>query len=157
MIVVVPPALSCKCAVDQLCIGLTGRYWFAIVTGIVAPFVVAGLGLAVLARAYVYPEFGAWLVAHLTWLIAAAFVLKVGGGGWVGCRLLRHGLLTRRSAIGLAAAWIAAAAAVMTLAFLLVPPEVYSPLAIGGAAIVMALPLVRLAAAPLALDWNRHR
>jgi len=46
---------------------------------------------------------------------------------------------------------------VFGLACWLTPPELASPLVVGGAAGLLVLPLVRLGLAPLALDWNRHR
>ena len=97
------------------------------------------------------------LVEVVPWLIGVGLALKLGAGVLVTRALLRRRLLAPRTVARLAAAWVAAAAALVGLSFWLMPAEVYSPAVVAGAAVLLVLPLVRLGLAPLALDANRHR
>ena len=71
-------------------------------------------------------------------------------------RLAFCGLLGHTAVGGLVAAWAVTAASLVGLVYLLVPGEILPAHLIAGG-VVLALPLVRLLAAPLALEWNRHR
>ena len=69
--------------------------------------------------------------------------------------LCRRGEVRAAAAVKLSAAWAAAVAALFAGLAWLVPPTVVPTygLALG---VVLFVPLARLAAAPLALAWNRH-
>jgi hypothetical protein len=77
-------------------------------------------------------------------LIAAGCVLRAAR---------RRGLLSRRAMATTLGAWSAGVGCLLLLTCWLLPLGV-RPLAVSA---VLLVPLVRLAAAPLALAWNRHR
>jgi hypothetical protein len=61
--------------------------------------------------------------------------------------------VTWQAVVAATVVWAAGVGCLFTLAHWLLPPE-GRPLAV---AVVLLVPLARLAAAPLALAWNRHR
>jgi hypothetical protein len=137
-----------------LWLGLSGRNW--ILTGF-ALLLGALMGLVVL---YVWlwksPEY--WETSHalLPWLAAAAVVLKAVTAGWSLREVARRRLVPARVLVGLPAAWLLVAAGLFALLRWLMPSGLVpaSGLVLG---VVLVLPLTRLALAPLALAWNRHR
>ena len=131
---------------------LTGRLWVAD-TAAVAGIVLLAATLA-----------GLWLYGnseyHAAASVAAFFgagtliVLKLSLAGWLTRAVLRRGLVPGRSLAAAGAAWLAAAAAYTALLHRLAGV----PLPTAAAVVVLLLlPLNRLLAAPLALEWNRHR
>ena len=144
-----------KNLVQSLCIGLSGRPW------IIRSSVLLGLFLFVMA----FPI--AWVVLrkqpvqrfvwdYLPWMLAALVWLKVSAAAWVAIRLHDRGVLPARAIVGSALAWLAAVAiAYGSLAWLLASP-MFPPYFLGAIAI-LAVPLARLSAAPLALAGSRHR
>jgi hypothetical protein len=149
-------AFSLKAMLDHLCIGLSGRLWVNIAWGFA--FMVMAIALAFLIRWIIlHPEWHADLLAALPWLAGLALALKLGLGVLVGWTVLRRGLVAPQTAMWFVVAFLVAAAGLFGVAFWLTPQPFCSPLLSGGIAVVILLPLVRLALAPLALDWNRHR
>jgi hypothetical protein len=149
-------ALSFKAMVDHLWIGLSGRIWLNIAYG--AAFMVAAIALVILiAWINRRPEMHSELLATVPWLVGTAVVLKLGAGLLVAGCLQRRELAAPRTLAYFAALWTASAAVLLGLSWWLTPPDFYSPLVTGGAAMVLLLPMARLGLAPLALDWNRHR
>ncbi len=150
------PALTWKWIVSQLWVGLTGRTWVAVAWGFAIP-----LGITVLAPAFAWltnhPADHDALLAGAPWAVGIALALKLTAGAAVVALLLRRRLVPRQTLAWLGIAWVAAAVLLLALACWLVPPELASPTLVGSAAVLVGLPLVRLGAAPLALDWNRHR
>jgi hypothetical protein len=151
----VPVLLTWKAIVEGLWLGLLGREW------LVNMFAFAAAGLIGCATL-----FGLWLAFHpevkpLLWslvpwgiglvvilkAIVAATVLR----GLVGVRLIRA-----TTAGLLLAGWATIVAGWCLLAWWRLPPGIVSP-GMVVAAIVLAIPFARVAGAPLALDWNRHR
>jgi ferric-dicitrate binding protein FerR (iron transport regulator) len=110
--------------------------------------------------------FGAWLANSpqhqltfadvLPWLTAGVAALK-GVAALCSLRALNHrGILPQRVFWGALAAWIVFAAGLFgVLCWLLPGGQTFVWAIVLG--IVLLLPLTRLALAPLALDWNRHR
>ena len=148
-------AASWKQLVQTLCIGMTGRVWIvrASLVGTLALLCVIGPILDWIAgnRAV---QAALWNAAP-TILALLAFA-KMCGAMWVAVRLYRSRLLRDRTLVIGAAVWCVAVltlAAVLSwwIASQLFPRYLFVLLAI------LAVPLVRLCAAPLALDWNRHR
>jgi hypothetical protein len=92
----------------------------------------------------------------LPWLAGAAVLLKGLAAAWSLSalnqrRLVPSGVLWRMLAI-----WLALAAGLFAALYALLPDRwFYWPAVVLG--IVLLLPLTRLALAPLALSWNRHR
>jgi hypothetical protein len=141
--------------ISGLALSLTGRRGLILAVGSV--FVTLGGAAVVL---------GQWLVAHaeyraifwaaLPWLLGGAVAVKVASGGWMLWILRRRGLVTGRSLALLSGVWLLAAGCLLGCSLWMAPSElVPAPyLALG---VVLVLPLNRLAAPPLALEWNRHR
>ena len=135
--------------------GLTGRSWVATVQPILT-------GLIVLQ---VMGEWVQWdadaarrerILEVLPWLAGTAVALKLLVGAWALRQLLRRDEVTPATATQLLAVWFVLTATLFGLLVWLVPEglvPVYG-LALG---VVLAVPVARLALAPLAFAWNRHR
>jgi hypothetical protein len=95
-------------------------------------------------------------LAMLPWLTGAAVVGKLLLAAWALRALRRQNLVAQHTVAAAVSVWLVAAAGLGVLAWWLVPtgyiPEVLPPLLA-----VLCLPGARLASAPLALSWNRHR
>jgi hypothetical protein len=138
---------------------LTGRRW---VTTVSAGRGVGSLMLASLLAGWLatHAEYrpAAWNVARtlLPWLAGLALALKLSAAIWVVREVRRRGLLTSRALAWLLAAWVVAAAGLFGLFAWVLPigPGAWPWLAV---IVMLVLPLARLAGAPLALAWNRHR
>jgi hypothetical protein len=141
--------------ISGLALSLTGRRRLILAVGIG----VVALGLAAVGL-------GQWLVGHrsyqavfwaaLPWLLGGAVAVKVLSGVWLLWTLRRRGLVARRNLALLVGLWLLAAGCLLGLHFGLVPSELV-PMRYAALGVVLVLPLNRLAAAPLALNWNRHR
>jgi hypothetical protein len=92
----------------------------------------------------------------LPWIAGAAIALKIMVAAWAAQALVRRGEITSQMAVRTLLVWCAFAAALFTLLVWLIPAELVPPydLALG---VTLLIPLSRLAIAPLALGWNRHR
>ena len=153
--VVFPVLLTWKGLVESLWMGLTGRPWLvnvftfglAILFGCGTLF---GLWLAF------YPAMQALLWSLMPWLIGLVLTLKMLVATWVLYRLIRLGLVRPTTAGLMFAAWGLIVAALCLAAHQLIPSQILSTSS-AIAAIVVLIPFSRLAAAPLALEWNRHR
>jgi len=141
--------------VQALFIGLTGRP--RLIKGAVLAAVVVFCGLGPLSQ-WIYDNPG---VQRAVWdalpsILALAVCAKMGAAIWVATRLHRGRVVSDRVFVAGAAGWCAAVLALYgTLAWFLDTPffarYVLMLLAI------LSIPLARVAAAPLALEWNRHR
>ncbi len=152
---VAPVLLTWRLFVDGLWIGLTGRAWLVRGT-----FIAFGLGLtgaALLAADLTSDhELADRVWEALPWWAGAAAAVKLLSAAGLGSALLRRGLLEPRALAKWLAVWAAAAVALFGLARgSVLFDDVPVSLLVSGA--VLGVPLVRLAAAPLALAWNRHR
>jgi hypothetical protein len=140
--------------VQSLYIGLTGR----------APLIKASVVL-VLGFFFLFGPFAEWIVDSgrlgVVWsalpLIFALLVgVKVTAAMWILLRLYRGHLLSDRALVLGSAFWCAAVFALYgVLVWLLGTPHIPHYLIMLLA--ILAIPLARLSAAPLALAWNRHR
>jgi hypothetical protein len=154
--------------VQGLFILLSGRRW--LIYGY--PAAVYGLLLAAFL-AFFHWDSGerdralAHAVPHLApWLVGAAVTLKAVAAGWALQMLHRRRLASARALAGLAAVWVLLAIGLFALlsgatwegdlAGFGVPPSLLTPRYLAAAA-ALFVPLTRLALAPLALAWNRHR
>lgn len=96
------------------------------------------------------------IVRMLPWLAGAAVVLKSLAAIWSLSTLRRRELIPSRVLWGALVIWLTLAAGLFAALHALLPPDLFSvPVVV--LAIVLLLPLTRLALAPLALAWNRHR
>lgn len=146
--------LTWKQLVQNLYINLTGREWV----------VKSTVFLALSYLIFIGP-FAGWLIAlfvmviatdALPWIGAAMICVKVSAAAWIATRLNARRLLSGRTLVTVAACWIVIVLVLYgLLAWLVTTPLLprYFPALVA----VMAVPLVRLSAAPLALAGNRHR
>jgi hypothetical protein len=140
--------------VQSLYIGLTGRA--ALINGSV---------LLVLGFFVLFGPFAEWIVetrrlgeiwSALPLIFAVLVGLKMIAAVWIGVRLYDRRLLSDRMMVGGAACWCLAVFALYgVLIWFLDTPHIPHYLLMLIA--ILAIPLARLSAAPLALAWNRHR
>jgi len=144
-----------KQLVQSLHIGLTGRAW-----------IVKGSVLLTLTFLILLGPIVEWIidtpsVQRALWnalpLILAGLVgLKISAAAWIAVRLDRSRLLGDRALVLGAACWVLAVLALygVLVWFFSTPFVARYVLALIA---ILAVPLARISAAPLALAWNRHR
>lgn len=148
-------ASTWKQLVQSLSISMDGREWLA-----------TALLMAALALIIVIGPLAQWVVDDddaraalwnaLPVTLAALVAIKMGAAGWNAVRLARNGLLNDGTLVGAAVCWVAAVGALYgLLAWLVSGPLV--PQYILVLLAILAVPLARASAAPLALARNRHR
>ncbi|MDP3774431.1 MAG: hypothetical protein Q8Q85_09205 [Gemmatimonadales bacterium] len=148
-------ASTWKQLVQSMYIGLTGREWISRSTVIAVLMFVMFIGPVV-----------QWIVDHnsaraMLWhslplILAVLVALKMLAAAGVAARLTRSGLLSDRTLVGGAATWVAVVFALYgVLAWLVSGPLIPQYCLVLLA--ILAVPLARVSAAPLALAWNRHR
>jgi hypothetical protein len=141
--------------VQGLYIGLSGRQWL-----------IRTVGIATLAALMAIGPVFEWIAQDVDvqrWLFdwwplfpVALVALKMSAAIWTAIRLCRRAVISDRTIVIGAASWMIAVtvlygALVWWVDTPLIPRY---PLALVA---ILAVPLVRVSAAPLALDWNRHR
>jgi hypothetical protein len=89
-------------------------------------------------------------------LIVVLAMAKLALGGGLLLRLVEAGEVKPNSLAVMGAVWLAAAALLYGLLSAVIPSAALSRVHLVLLAILL-LPLARLAAAPLSLNWNRHR
>jgi len=148
-------SLTWTMLVQGLFIGLTGRQWLMRTIGIatLAFFMAIGPIVESIADSTAALK---WLWNNWTMLLAILVVLKTTAAIVIARRLSRGGLISDGVLVAGAAGWAAIVfvlygVSVWWAATPILPRHVFLLIAI------LAVPLVRIAAAPLALDWNRHR
>jgi hypothetical protein len=148
-------ASTWKRLVNSLFIDLTGREW-----------VIKGSVLLALSLLVVIWPIGRWihdgenvlarLLNALPWILGALVCAKVSAAAWIATRLHDARLLSDRTLVAGAAIWLAAVLALYgVLEWFWSTPHVASYFLLLIA--ILEIPLTRIAAAPLALAWNRHR
>src|SRR5438876_438716 len=144
-----------KQLVQSLHIGLTGREW------IVKGSVLLTLTFLILLGPIVEWIIDSPSVQRALWnalpLILAGLVgLKMSAAAWIATRLDRNRLLGDRALVAGAACWVLAVLALygVLVWFFSTPFVARYVLALIA---ILAVPLARISAAPLALAWNRHR
>lgn len=155
LVLAVLVASTWKNLVMSLAIGLTNRPW------IVKSSALAFLLLMVVALPFAYAVIFNDVVQgfvwdYLPWILAALVSIKAFAASWVAVRLHDRGVIEDRALLAAAACWLAAVAAVYAvLAWLWASPT--APFYFLAALAILAVPWVRVGAAPLALALNRHR
>ena len=148
-------ASTWKQLVQGLYIGLTGRAWLIKVNAALLLSILVVIGpLADWIAENKYVLAALW--DALPWIVAGLMCVKMSVAAWIATRLYHSRLMSNRTLVTGAAVWLVA---VLTLRALLVwlvdtpliPSYLFTLVAI------LAIPLARLSAAPLALAWNRHR
>ncbi len=148
-------ASTWKQLVQSLYIGMSGREWV----------VKASVFLTLSFLAVIGP-LGEWIVRNgnvmaallsaLPWIAAVLVCFKLSAAAWIAMRLRDSRLLSDRTLVIGAACWDVSVFALYGLLLWLVPTLLIRRYFLALVAI-LAIPLARLSAAPLALAWNRHR
>jgi hypothetical protein len=113
--------------------------------------VIGPLGLWILERGAVFA-----VLRTVPWILAVLAGVKLCAAAWVATRLHDARLVSDRTLVVGAAAWLVAVLALHGLLVWLVDaPFVPSYLLLLVA--ILVIPLTRVSAAPIALAWNRHR
>lgn len=144
-----------KQLVQGLCIGLSGREWLvkATVFGALALLAVA-VPLAQWIAGSKYRMGVVWNA--LPWIATVLVCFKLSAAAWIAIRLRDSGVLSDRTLVLGAACWDVSVFALYGLLVWLTPAVLFRSYVLALVAI-LAVPLARLSAAPLALAWNRHR
>jgi len=149
-------ASTWKQLVQSLCIGLTGRAWVVRASVLVR--------LSLLVSCWLIGDWAIrnWKVVLAAvwdsgpWILATLACFKLSAAAWVASRLHRSRLLSDRSLVKGAASWLAVVLALYGLLVWLVSTP-FIPHYLAALVAILAVPLARLSAAPLALAWSRHR
>jgi hypothetical protein len=148
-------ASTWKKQVQRLYIGLTGRAWFIKSSGFAAIFLLIAI-LPVIAWLRRDAPARVWLWEHSLLILAVLVAIKTCLAVWVGTRLYRTRLVADRILLSGAAGWLTLVLALYAL-FVWMIDTAYVPRYSLLLLAILAVPIARLSAAPLALDWNRHR
>ena len=148
-------ASTWKQLVQSLYIGMSGRAW--LVKGSVF-LALSLLTIMVLLAQWVFETSGviATLLDALPWILAVLVCFKISAAAWIAMRLHDSRLLGDRTLVIGALCWDVAVFALFGLLVWLLPTLLFRSYFLALVAI-LAIPLARLSAAPLALSWNRHR
>lgn len=148
-------ASTWKQLVQTLWVGLTGREWVVNASVVLALALLCAIG-PILVWIAENGRVQAALWDSVPTILAVLVCFKVAAAAWVVTRLYRRQVLGDRALVIGAAIWLVAVLALYSVLVGLVlgpliPRYVLLLLAI------LAIPLARVSAAPLALAWNRHR
>ena len=151
------PALTWGLATACFPVVLADRNWVHL--GFTLAVMAGGMTLgAALIGLNQHPGYLARFPALLPWLATAATAIKLIVASLAFRACLRRRLIKTRSMILIIATAIALAACAIALAALLSEAQLLRvPISVVLLGVVMLVPLGRLALAPLALEWNRHR
>ncbi|MBN1910941.1 MAG: hypothetical protein JW818_14440 [Pirellulales bacterium] len=139
----------------NMCIGLTGRRWL-ISTAAGGFGVVLAIVCFVAGWLHAHSDYHDFGLATLPWVLGAVAAFKLVLGAWTLSALHRHRVFEPRWIILLPVVWLAAVLTLVGLARWYLPSP-WAPWQFLLSIVILFVPLVRLAAAPLALAWNRHR
>lgn len=139
----------------SLAIGLAGREWLtkSVVLGVFVLLIAAGPLAYAFARSRAAQSF-VW--EYLPWLLAGLVCVKISVACWLAIGLHERRVLGDRALLIAAACWLAAVVALYALLEWMAAGPLF-PFYFLAAIAVLAVPLARLSAAPLAFAWNRHR
>jgi hypothetical protein len=147
-------AATWKQLVQHLYIGLTGRAWL-----------IKGSVFLTLTLLFLVGPIAEWIIDHdrlgalwsaMPLIFAILAGLKMIAAGWIATRLYRTRLVSDRALVTGAACWCVLVLALYgLLVWFFSSPFV--PRYLLALVAILAIPLARLSAAPLALAWNRHR
>jgi hypothetical protein len=141
--------------VQSLYLGLTGREWVVKTSGFVGLVIAMAIG-PTFEWISDNADVQRWLWDAWPTFPVALAVLKTIAAIWIGRRLFQTRLVTDRALVGGAARWTLTVF-VLYAVFVWWIDTPFIPRHVLAAVAILAVPLVRVSAAPLALDWNRHR
>jgi len=144
-----------KQLVQTLYIGLTGRDWIAKTSLSITLVALCALG-PVLDWIISSGDAQALLWDSLRWIFALLVLAKISAAVWVVVRLFHSRLLSDDAIIVGAAGWCLMVIALYAVLAWIVDTDLFPNYLLALIAI-LAIPLARVSAAPLALAWNRHR
>ena len=148
-------ASTWKQLVQSLYIGMSGREWVvkASVFVTLSFFAIVGPSALWIVR---NRDVMAALWNAFPWILAVLVCLKISAAVWIAMRLHDSRLFSDRTLVIGAACWDVMVFALYGLLAWIFPALLIRRYFLALVAI-LAIPLVRLSAAPLALTWNRHR
>lgn len=141
--------------VHSLYVGMSGRAWLvkgSVFVTLVLLTLLFVLAPWVMARRWVIAE----ILNALPWILAMLVLCKMVAAAWIAVRLRDGRLVSDRTLIVGAAGWDVAVLALYGLLLWLAPALLFRIYALALIA-VLAIPLARISASPLALSWSRHR
>jgi hypothetical protein len=144
-----------KRLVDSQLFALTGRKWViesAVSGGII---LLVGFGLGGL-WIFKQPQIREQLLPLVPWLLGLLIACRLSLAGLALRAGLRRRVLEPRTAVRWVIAWVCVTLTLFGLLAYAVPAE-RVPVYTLAFAVLFAMPMARLTAAPLALAWNRHR
>jgi hypothetical protein len=148
-------ASTWKKLVQSLYIGLTGREWIIKTNGFLALSFLVIIGPVIEwiseTQQAIVTLWEVW-----PWILVVLVCCKMSIAVWVAVRLYRSRLLTDRTLVAGAACWLAAVLALYGVLVWWLDTTLISR-HFAALFAILAIPLARLSAAPLALAWNRHR
>ena len=148
-------ASTWKHLVQSLCIGLTGRPWLIKSTVLLTLSVFMAAG-PVLDRLYDSHAMQSAIWNGLPWILAALVAVKAIAAIAVAVRLATREVLSDRALMAGALTWLVAVATLYGVLVWVADSPVF-PRYLLGAMAILPVPFARIAAAPLALAWSRHR
>ena len=148
-------ASTWKKLVQSLYIGLTGREWIIKTNGFVALSFLVIIG-PILQWIHDDSNVQRALWEHWQWIPTVLVIFKMSAAVWIATRLYRSRLLSDRTLVAGAACWLLAVLALYAVLVWWIDTTLISR-HLAALFAILAIPLVRLSAAPLALAWNRHR
>ncbi|HEY4643002.1 MAG TPA: hypothetical protein VII75_16805 [Thermoanaerobaculia bacterium] len=144
-----------KQLVQSLAVGMSGRAWLP----------KGSLFLTLTLLAIVLPSLH-WITrskqamalvwASIPWVAGALVLIKTVLALWIAMRLFDKRVLSDRALVAGAACW-SALVFLLAAGLMAIFPDVILRHYVLIFVAILQVPLVRLAAAPLALDWSRHR
>jgi hypothetical protein len=143
--------LSCRDLVTGMWTTLLGNKWYAMAIG--AAWMVS-FGLSGFAGYWLYNHRDVLprLLLYAPWLLGVLLFIKLGVAAWIVRELTSHQLVTTSMVHKYLRIWVVAYVGLLFVVWCFTP---LTATAVLGTAI--ALPMTRIAAAPLCLHWNRHR
>jgi len=148
-------ASTWKQLVQSLFIAMSGREWM-----------VKASVFAALALLATVPPIADWVLSDryrrvalwsaFPWILAVFVCVKTAAAGWIAVRLLAKRIVSDRALVAFALVWDVTPPAVYGLLVWIFPNVIVRHYFLAFVAI-LAVPLVRIASAPLALEANRHR
>jgi len=148
-------ASTWKQLVQSLWVGLTGREWVVKASVFLALSILCAIGPILVWIAENRRVLFALLDA-LPWILAVLMCVKMSAAAWIATRLYHSRLLSDRTLVTGAAVWLVAVLALYGVLVWLIDTPLIARSFLALVAI-LAVPLARLSATPLALAWNRHR
>ena len=154
-VIVAAIATTWKQLVQSLYVGLSGREW-VVRWSVFVSIAIVSLAVPLLIWVLQTSRAIVWLWDSFATILAVLAIVKVLLSAWAALRLWRTRAVRDRTIVVVALAWLAGVMTLYGIFIWLWSTSVIPKAPLLFAAIVL-VPLARLSAAPLALEWNRHR